>query len=368
MLRTCLVAVVVAQLLVQSVAACPFCTAVGPSFAERRAECDALVVGESDKDKTFRVHQVLKGREALGDVDRVTAETDAASRPGDLALLVGKRGDGWSWDVVPVDESSLAYFARLPDLARPWSDRLRYCAKFLEHADPQVAEDAFREFARAPFDDVAAAAEAFDYPRVRAWLVDPTIPDERKGFYGLVLGLSRDDAVRAENVTLLRKLVATPASEFRAGFDGVLGGLLWAEGATALDFFDKQLLANPDAAEGDVRHAQSALRVYQQYGKAIPAERLKRSLALLLDRPGTATGAIQDFTRRQDWDYVDRCERLFVASPGDDAVLDRAVVGYLLLCPKAEATAALRRLREAAPERVANAERYLALVGVRGSS
>jgi hypothetical protein len=210
-------------------------------------------------------------------------------------------------------------------------------------------------------------ADAFDYVRVRAWLVDPTVPEGRKGFYGLVLGLARDDAVRAENVALLRKVVTTPASEFRAGFDGILGGLLWAEGSAGLDFLDRRLLANSDAAEGDVRHAQSALRVYQQYGHAIPPERLKRSLTLLLDRPGTATGAIQDFTRRQDWDYVDRCERLFTASPGDDATLDRAVVGYLLVCPRPEATAALRRLREAAPQRIAEAERYLALLGVRGS-
>jgi hypothetical protein len=180
--------------------------------------------------------------------------------------------------------------------------------------------------------------------------------------------MSRDDADRTANVALLRRIVAEPKSDFRAGFDGVLGGLLWAEGAAGLDLIDARLLANRDAAEGDVRHAQTALRFYQQYGRDIPPERMKRSLALLLDRPATAPGALQDFTRRQDWEFIDRAAKLFTASAGDDATLDRAVVGYLLVSPRPDAAAALRRLRETAPRRIDEAERYLALVGVRGSS
>lgn len=361
-----------AALVPQAVVACPFCTAVGPSFAERRAECDALVVGEAGGEAggegRFLVHQVWKGADAFAVGTCIETDTKNDVATGSTALLIGRHGDAWTWDVLPVDESSLAYFARLPTLDRPLADRLRYCAKFLESDDPRVADDAYREFGRAPLDAVALTSDAFDYAQVREWLVDPAVPDERKGLYGLALGMAADAATRAENVALLKQIVAEPKSDFRSGFDGILGGLLWAEGPAGLDLIDRQLLANRQAPEGDVRHAQTALRFYQQYGHDIPAERMKRSLALLLDRPSTAAGALQDFTRRRDWDFVDRAARIFVESPGDDVTLDRAVVGYLLVSPRPEAAAALKRLRETAGRRVEEAERYLALIGVGGNS
>lgn len=328
-----------------------------------------MLVAEAKEAKQFAVVQILKGRDVLDDAKEVTVADDVGLRVGDAAILLGRKSDdGWSWEVVPVDETSLAYFVRLPDARKPWSERLRYCAKFLEHDDAAVADDAYREFGRAPFDEVAAAADAYDFAKVRAWLVEADVPEERKGLYGLMLGLAKTADDAKENVALLRRLATAEASEFRAGFDGVLGGLLWAEGVTALDLIDERFLRNPQAHEGDVRHAQTALRFYQQYGRDIPAERLERSTALLLDRPGTATGALQDLTRRQDWAFVDRCEKLFLASSSDDPTFDRAAIGYLLVCPKPEAAAALRRLRQQAPRRVEEAQRYLALLGVRGGS
>lgn len=352
--------------------ACPFCNAVQPSFAELRAEAQAVVVGEALGCGNFTVRQVIDGAESLGMPEALVVDEDRTPQ-GRLALLLGKRvsslasvtGDAWRWTVIAADETSLAYYVRTPVVSLPAAERLPYFVKYLEHADREVAEDAFREFGRAPFDAVAAIAPAFPYESLRAWLVDPNVPGERKGFYGMALGLAPAGAEREPNVELLRKVVTAPAGEFRAGFDGVLGGFLWAEAATALDLIDERFLRNPAAAEGDVRHAQAALRFYLQYGRAIPEPRLITSVALLLDRPATAPGALQDLTRRRAWSYVARAEKLFLASAGDDPALDRAAVGYLLVCPEAEARAALKRLKQAAPERTAEAIRSAELLGIR---
>ena len=72
----------------------------------------------------------------------------------------------------------------------PAHERLRYFAEFLEHADPLVAEDAYLEFGHAPFDEVARMADLLPAAKLRAWLVDPGVPQTRKGFYGLAIGLS----------------------------------------------------------------------------------------------------------------------------------------------------------------------------------
>jgi hypothetical protein len=372
MFRGSATAVLLFGLLSARLDACPFCNAVLPTFAERRADAAALVMAEARDERKFHVVQVVAGREALGDREQIEVAADDAPpevAAGRLALLLGTRGKTrWSWEVIPVDETSSAYFVRMPDLKRPIAERLRYAAKYLEHADPAVADDAFREFGRAPFDAVAGVADALPFAAIRGWLVDPAVPSERKGFYGMALGLATEPAVRAENLALLRRIVTAEAGDFRSGFDGVLGGLLAAEGETALDLIDARLLANPKAAEGDVRHAQAALRFYAQYGKAIDGERLNRSLRYLLDRPATTPGALSDLTRRRDWSLVSRVEKLFQASPGDDPALDRAVVGYLIVCPEAEARTALRRLRDAASQRVFEAEQYWIALGVRGES
>jgi len=367
-----LLAVVFTVVRSASAVACPFCSAVLPTFAERRAEAAAVVLAEARGPRTFHVAQVISGRETLGDRDLVevaAADDVPPLAEGRLALLLGRRdGEAWSWEVIPVDETSSAYFVRAPDLKRPIADRLRYAARYLEHADPAVADDAFREFGRAPYDAVASVSDALPYAALRGWLVDPGIASERKGFYGLALGLATDAGERTANVALLRKIATDEAGDFRAGFDGVLGGLLAAEGEAALDLIDARLLKNPAAAEGDVRHAQRALRFYAQYGRSIEGGRLNRSLVYLLDRPATAPGALSDLTRRRDWSLVERAAKLFRGSPGDDPALDRTVVGYLLVCPKPEASTALRSLRQAESRRVADAEHYWSVLGIRGES
>lgn len=348
--------------------ACPFCNVVEPAFAERRADSDVVVIAEATEEvdttgklRRYSIRQSLKGADALGTTTNVAA-ADLVESAG-LALLL-RRGEA-SWDVIPVDETSLAYFVRSPDARLPAAERLPYFTKFLEHPDPAIADDAFREYGRAPFDAVVAVAAGFPYESFRRLLVDPAVLDERKGFYGLALGLATDAAQRAANVALLRKLVTAETTDFRAGFDGILGGLLWAEGPAALDLIDARFLDNPDAAEGDVRHVQRALRFYLQYGRAIPEARLIRSVARLLSRPGTAAEALADLTRRKAWSYAEQAERLFLQSSGDDPALDRAAANYLLLSPQPDAAAALRRLKQAEPERMQDALRRGAILGVR---
>lgn len=346
-----------------ALAACPFCESVQPTFAERRADAQALLIGEvaeaatakSEKPglRTFTVRQAIDGADLVGSLAAVSAFAPGA-KPGGLALLLGTRADAdstWTWDAISVDEGSLGYFLRAPKLKAPAAERLPYFSKYLEHADREVSEDAFWEFGRAPFDTVAEAEASLPYEKLRRALVDVDVPGNRKGFYGMALGMAKDPAEQAANRRVLNELVTADATDFRAGFDGVLAGYLLTEGVAGLDAIDARFLANPKAAEGDVRHAQAALRFYLQYGRAIPAERLLKSVALLLDRPATAPLALSDLTRRQAWNYTAKVVALFTASPGDDPALDRAVVGYLLVCPKPEAREALRKLKADHTER-----------------
>ncbi len=179
----------------------------------------------------------------------------------------------------------------------------------------------------------------------------------RKGFYGLALGLSTDAATRQANAEFLRRLVVAPQDDFRAGFDGILGGYLLLAGQEGLQLVESRYLADPRAADGDVRHTMTALRFYREYGHEIPPERLCAALERLLDRSEFAAAAITDLARWKAWNAAGRIARLYTA--GAEATTRRAVVGYLLACPTPEAARELARLRTLDEGGVAEAQRIL---------
>jgi hypothetical protein len=350
--------------------ACPFCTAVGPTLSQRRESAAVVALGElvesGPAEWKFQLHKVSKGKDFLADPQALILPAERDTAAPALALLLAEKSadvsDRLAWSVVPLDEAAAAYVFRAPDLRKPTAERLAYFAPFLEHANPLVADDSYREFGHARYVEVAQVADRLPMARLRRWLTDPGIPQERKGFYGLALGLARDPADRQANIELLTRLILTPESDFRAGFDGVLGGYLVAAGEPALDLIEKRYLANPDAAHGDVRHAMTALRFYREFGRDIPADGLRRAMRHLLARPEFAADAIADLSRWEDWDSLPQVVALFDRPEFADPPTRRAIIGYLRACPQAEAATELARLRQLDPKTVAEAEKYFSLL------
>jgi hypothetical protein len=353
--------------LAASAGACPFCPALKPTLAQRREGAVVVALGECVKKEgsqaRFRLHELLKGESRLGGRRQLELTTTADLKAGSLAVLFGEaesKQSELSWSLVPMEEQSYAYFAKAPTLRVEVSKRLRYFAQYLEHADGAIAEDAYAEFGHASYDEVAAVAGVLDQAKLRRWLTDVNVPETRKGFFGMALGLAKDDSDRRANERLLEQLILEPAPDVRAGFDGMLGGYLLLAGEAGLAKIERRFLANPKAAVGDVRHAMTALRFYHDYGPQTAQGRLKASLRHLLARPEFAAAAIVDLARWQDWDALERIVSLYGQEKSDLAV-KRAIVGYLLVCPNEQAALDLERLRRSDPKTVADAEKSLAL-------
>ncbi len=358
--------------------ACPFCKALKPTLSQRRAEADVValaeVVAPGEDASHVKLHRVHQGASQVAAGQNLSVPLHRAVRPGELLLLFGTSNDeagaprgaaaeSLSWHAVPVDETSYAYFARAPQMRLPSAERLAYFARYLEHPDALVAEDAYLEFGHAPFDQVSEVAHLLPAERVPTWLADPGVPSYRKGFYGLVLGLADDPRQRATNAELLRRRILAPEDDFRAGFDGVLGGYLLLAGPEALDLIESRYLANPRAADGDVRHALSALRFYREFGRQIPKRRLNEALRQLLARPEFAEAATVDLARWQDWDAAEQVAALYRRPEYAQAATRRAIVGYLLACPEPQAAELLAELRGFDPRGVSEAEQILTTTG-----
>jgi len=352
-----------------SAAACPFCTAVKPSLSQRLLDVQqaALVEVTSDGKHAwrFQIKKPLVGAEhfaksgALSLSARELTE-GSALKAGQLALLMATASpetQQLSWEAMPLDEVSFAYIARAPQRRLPAAERLGYYARFLEHANPFLAEDAYLEFGNASYDDVTLVASQLPMAGLRQWIVDPAVPEARKGFYGLALGLATTEEERRANREVLQKLIDAPADDFRAGFDGVLGGYLVLAGSDGLRYLDEKLLANPQARTGDLRHAATALRFMHEFGRdQIAPQELSAAMRRMLVRPEVAAAAIVDLARWQDWGALDAVVALFTRQGFADAATAQAIVGYLKACPRPAADESLAKLRRLDPQRVAAAE------------
>jgi hypothetical protein len=351
-----------------SATACPFCKALVPTLCQLREQATIVALVEvrdqTDKESRLVVHRVLVGADRLESKSTLKLKLDVAARPGSLLVIFGTGasegglGD-LAWHAVAVDETSYAYFARAPSLKVPPAERLAYFAGYLEHPSALVAEDAYFEFGHATFEEVIQAAGSLPFERLRAWLADPGVPPERKGFYGVALGLAPSDDQRRQGAQLLRKIIDEPDDGFRVGFDGVLGGYLLLEGTEGLALVDERYLANPRSADGDVRHALAALRFAHEYVRSIPQARLQAAIARLLDRPAVAAAAITDLARLRDWGHVERVGRLYSEPEYADKMIRHAIIGYLSACPEERGRQELARLRSIDPQAVAEAEAVL---------
>lgn len=345
--------------------ACPFCGVVGQSLTQRRDSAAAVVIGEPEGGaapdaaglpaQRFLVRQVLRGGK-IGD-EPVLARVSGPVNGTALLFAMPDGEERLRWSAMAANETLLAHVVAAPSVSQPASERLRWFATRLEHPEPAIAEDAFTEFGLAPFTAVREAADAFDADRLRAWVAEPGIEQRRRGFYGLALGIvaarETDPTARSSSLDALQAAIAAPASDFRAGFDGLMAGLLVAAGEQGLDFLDKRGLFAADARPADQKHLLAALRfAWEELGGTLPAARTTDATARLLASPVVAADATIDLARYRAWDHADAVAALWHSLGADDPLIRRAVAGYLSACPLPEAKRQIDRIRERDPERL----------------
>jgi hypothetical protein len=337
---------VVWLLIAHAAVACPFCGPVGRSLAERRDAADSVLVGDAAGDATRAADGLLVQPLAPLAVLRGAADVPAAAlecRVGEpimgTGILFGSRDpDGLRWEAIAADEALIAHVAAAPAVEDPAAQRLRWFAGRLEHANPAIAADAFTEFGLAPFAVVREVADAFDPDQLRAWLADPGVDRRRRGFYALALGVAtaatERPSDRSAGIAALHAAVEEAGDDLRAGYDGILAGVLGAETEAGLAYLRGRGLFATDTRPGDAKHALAALRfAWECLADSIPRDRVAEATAGLLDNPAVAADAAIDLARYARWDEVDRVAALWKSLGRDDPLVRRAVAGYLEACP-----------------------------------
>ncbi|WP_417392914.1 hypothetical protein [Gimesia sp.] len=365
--------------------ACPFCSAPSLTLTEQLSQSDVAVLAqwtEAEKGtlekagKTvFEVKEIVRqsDKEKLKAGDQITINRHRPGKKGNLFLLLGTKGAEVDWgDPIEVTETSFHYISQAPAPEVKTSKRLTYFLKFLEYPDQMISNDAYAEFANAPYEDITPLSKEMPREKIRKWLIDPDTPVTRIGLYGLLLGLCGT----GEDVSFMEKKINEPTKEFRLGIDGVISGYLLLTGADGLDKIDETKFVPKDVAFSETYAAMQALRFMWTYGDGrIDKERLRKSMRLLLDRPELTDLVVADLARWDDWSVIDRLMEMYGTGDYDIPSIKRAIVRYLLVASKGKnkkgvgpdqattekAKKLLDQLRKEDPKTVQSAERFFFL-------
>ncbi|MCA9034920.1 MAG: hypothetical protein KDA91_07320 [Planctomycetaceae bacterium] len=377
---------------------CPFCDAPSLSMAEQLQMSDHVLLGKwlgGDKptetkagSSQFRIVQVSKSvgqRFAVGQT--IELPQYIAGDKAALYSLMGPDAQLLDWQVpTQISQSGWDYLSQIPaPVTDPeaQTERLAFAIEFLEHPDLMISNDAYAEFAAAPYEVITPLKDRLPREKLRQWLMDPKTSATRIGLYGLLLGLCGTD----DDAAAMEQKIVVPDTDFRLGIEGVMSGYLLIRGEAGLKVLeDTKMLSktcrNPEGEEiklpfSETYASMQALRFMWTYEPdRLPKDRLKQSMRLLLPRVEMTDLVIADLARWKDWDVQDQLMEMYDDPKFNIPAIKRAIVKFLYYCSQdkpavadgqdpvnpphaVKAAAHLAELEKKDPKTVSDAKRYL---------
>ncbi|MFL5330989.1 MAG: hypothetical protein ACJ8C4_19015 [Gemmataceae bacterium] len=231
---------------------------------------------------------------------------------------------------------------------------LEHAGKYLDHVDPDLASEAFLEFAKANDADVLRASKRLAPDKVRKLLDDAKTPQERMGLFVSMLGAcgSAEDAAR------FQQLLAHPGERFRAAQSGLYAGYIMlqpAEGWKTL----QATLADPKRPYTERVAALTALRFFYNADPKAVRSQAVAGLQSLVTQDDLADYAIEDMRKWQIWELSSAVVAQYGKKGFDAPLMRRAILRYALSCPDPNAKTLVTSVRATKPDLVADVEESL---------
>jgi hypothetical protein len=393
--------------------ACPFCSVESQTLSEETQSADAVVLaklikeapptadfGSGDPESgmaTFEIIEPVRGKDLVVGTKEIKVVYFGEPNREQVFLVSGIGSEKIDWTTpLPLSAAGVDYVRKLANVALSGPDRLAFFQEYLEHEDPLLAQDAYDEFARAPYADVQALRPRMEHDKIVKWIADPQTSPSRRRLYFTMLGVcgTPDDLPFLENMIAsdfqvikphLERLVhwalsigapiGTPTwidlvdqdeRRTKLGLDALVACYLTLRGADGLDLIEQRFLKNPKTEFTYIYSTIMALRFHgEEPSSNVPRERLLKSMRLLLDNPEFADQVIPDLARWEDWSVLDRLVSMFKASDKGGYVR-QPVVTYLTVAAEQpgdvgkRAQAAISELEQLDPEGVKMAQRLAA--------
>ncbi|MCH8924240.1 MAG: hypothetical protein IIA67_13960 [Planctomycetes bacterium] len=393
--RLLIAAVLVAVFQPTAARACPFCPKVGVTLASqiesaqialiaRLVEKRTIVLpsqrtGDSlgnaiEKGKsTFVIVRVVKGEKLVAGRRRFKAVYLDEAPPGTLFLAMGGAAskETGSKELVwqpplSIGASGPRYVDAVLKLPAGGPRRLAFFQEHLRDKHPTLAEDAFAEFAKAPYKDVVGLKDRMQHDRLVAWIKDPKTTSSRRRLFFTLLGICGDK----NDLPLLESLIKSDDAKQKRGLDALLACYLRLAGAKGLPLVEQRFLKSSTFDGKKVEYTDTyaaiqALRFLGEETDVIERKRLLVGLRFMLDRPLLADLVIPDLARWKDWSVIDRLVKLFKEADKQSQWVRVPIVRYLQACPLPAAKEHIEQLAKIDPGAVRRASVQFPTGGVR---
>ena len=392
--------------------ACPFCSAVSLTLSQEIAGSDVAVIARlvklpaepslddlDDPDSgmaQFEVLETLRGDNPPARGEMVKVVYFGGNEQKKRFLLKGLVGERIDWNTpIALTERGVEYIKACGSLPEKGADRVQFFMGYLEDEDPLLAQDAYDEFARAPYEVVTALADRMDRPKLIRWIEDAQVGPTRRRLYLTMLGVCGQE----EDIKILESLLQYDYKQIKPGLmvmfatlgqtgpaygafvlsemvkadvrrkqqclDALIAAYLQLKGPSGLPLIEERFLANPAAEYAQVYAAVMALRFHGDDTDALPRDRLLESVRLLLDNTDIADQVILDLARWEDWSVMERLVSMF-KNADKDAWVRQPVISYLIAATdqppeiSKPAEAALEELEKLDPKAVKRMRSYVA--------
>jgi hypothetical protein len=355
---------------------CPFCSMQGQTLIGDVNQASMVLYGTFTNAKLdssgdlgqgstdLVVEAVIKKHDILGDKKVLTlpryVPTDKNNNQKFLVFCDVFKGkiDPYRGVPVPADSDMVKYIAGALEVKdKSLGRRLRYYFDYLDDKDPEISNDAYKEFGNADYKDYRDMAKELPADKIAKWLEDPNTPAFRYGLYASMLG----HCGTAKHALLLRKMLDDPQKRVSTGVDGILAGYTMLQPKAGWEY-TQNILKDP-SKEFMLRYA--ALRAVRFFWDSRPdlldKDELVRGVSELLDQSDIADLAIEDLRKWGRWETCDRILDLQNKKSHDVPIIRRSILRFALSCPDKKATLFVEQSRRRDPEMVKDTEELLKL-------
>ncbi len=418
----------VSTALVGTARACPFCMAESRTLTEEIADSAIVLFAKLSEPATaaealaeqgipygfvdadsgearFAVKRILLGEDKMVDKKEVKAiyfgDADFETTFFVRGLQpVDAEDEPIDWTIpMPLSEKAAEYVAQLFGLPESGGERLAFFLDYLEDEDPLLGQDAYDEFARAPYQDLIAIHDQMDRKQLLAWIEEGRVSPSRRRLFltmlgvcgqpedvkrleamllsdGKILGAGAEGAIAASlalggplGSAIFPETIRYSERQRKLGLDAMIACYLTLCGkhgdpAKGLDLIDTRFLVQQEADYSHVYSALMALRfLVEEQKDLVPLSRVLQSARLLLDNGDFADQVIPDLARWKDWTVLDRLTTLYEESveSQQNRYVREPIITYLDVAAEQEgtvgvrATAALARVEPLDPAAVKRA-------------
>jgi len=345
--------------------ACAIClSAVSVTTGQKLDASDQVALATFlSEGRQFQLAEAIKGDVSLGSTVEASADRTEVPPPQAGKLhLIARNGMSGRWTNFGVVKAESAAWlrellktndgrAKAPPRAWPlvstvqavpdstnWSTRIVLIAPQIESDDPLVAEIAFGELSRAPYEALRALRPALDTAKLRRWIEDPALA-KRRDAYLLLLGTAggADDAA-----TLEQRLVDAHTAQDATNVAAMLAADLELRGSSRIAWIEENYLLDHSRSLPEIEAALLALSVHGgASGDVVPRQRIVDAYRHFIRERKPMAGFVATYL--SDWkawdavpDYVEVLRSNAVTDPADQFV----ILVYLRDSPSAEARSA----------------------------